>query len=338
MKASAFTRIFETLVATVAFHREQEMQQLVDAGAASPDELAAIANYSVNCDTRLDTAAADASLLKPDVAAIVSPILAALQGKHVTLPEFASLLEERLEELSVNGAPLFYLLSQHKTKEEAVAELLEAEQQEVTFKPKLAQKTEKLSKAASGPTRLRELFEDDAKRRATREVQVMEKIRLEMEECTFMPKTNKGTQWLPKYKTCDKSAKPSLGAPGKVIRGGRGGDSTILSGAQLARLGAKLRAASYTNHGSDLKALFKRFDDDHNGKLDIRELCGHLTKLLPGVLSEAEQGQLASVFDQDGDGMVDAAEFAHFCTLGVGAPPSATSTSTPPPPPPSLSL
>ena len=166
MKVTAFTRIFETLVATVAFHREQEMQKLVDAGTASADELAAISNYTVDYDTRLDTAAADASLLKPDIAAIVSPILDASKGKHVTLPEFASTLEAQLEELSVSGAPLFYLLSQHKTKEEAVAELLEAEQREATFKPQLAQKTSMLSKAASGQTRLHELFEDGAKRRA----------------------------------------------------------------------------------------------------------------------------------------------------------------------------
>ena len=86
----------------------------------------------------------------------------------------------------------------------------------------------------------------------------------------------------------------------------------------LAKLGAKLRAASYTAHGSDLSALFARFDDDHNGTLSVGELGRHLTKLLPGVITTSELRALCASFDVNGDGIVDSQEFALWCTQGAG--------------------
>ena len=66
----------------------------------------------------------------------------------------------------------------------------------------------------------------------------------------------------------------------------------------------------------DLERLFARFDDDHSGGLIVSELSMHLGKLLPGVLSAAEQRQLFASFDLDRNGVVDSTEFAMFCRAG----------------------
>ena len=66
----------------------------------------------------------------------------------------------------------------------------------------------------------------------------------------------------------------------------------------------------------DLERLFARFDDDHSNGLIVSELSMHLGKLLPGVLSAAEQRQLFASFDLDRNGVVDSTEFAMFCRAG----------------------
>eukprot|EP00936_MAST-01D_sp_MAST-1D-sp1_P001053 g1053.t1 len=218
MKLNAFWEIFETLVATVAFHRERELRQRVEEGHAAEEELAAASNFVVDRDTRLDTAAADASLLKPDISAIVGPMLKEFGGKHVTLPEFAAALETRISSLSLSGAPLFNLLAHHKTKQEAVDDLLLQERENATFQPQLAKKTRQMRRNSTvGGARLQELYEEGATWQAKRAHHGQLKLEAEMKECTFMPVTNRSAKWQARYREKKPTAAgTAAAAPGTV--------------------------------------------------------------------------------------------------------------------------
>jgi hypothetical protein len=81
---------------------------------------------------------------------------------------------------------------------------------------------------------------------------------------------------------------------------------------ELERLKRALLAAAYTQHGVDLAALFRRFDADGSGTLDLGELGPHLQKMLPGVLSGAQLRRLLSAADADGNGELSMDELVAF--------------------------
>lgn len=61
----------------------------------------------------------------------------------------------------------------------------------------------------------------------------------------------------------------------------------------------------------DIKRAFARFDLDHNGLLDLRELAGGVGMFLNGVKSEQLQ-ELVRRYDSNGDGKISYEEFLHF--------------------------
>ena len=161
-----------------------------------------------------------------------------------------------------------------------------------------------------------------------------------LDQCTFRPSLSQGVPPRPSLSPAERppwslhstpessplvaqppSAAAAAGSPQRPARSpGAGGTPAMqLSPEQLEQIGAKLRAASYTIQGQNLSGLFARFDDNKDGTLSAAELGTHLKKMLPGVLSAVEMGQLCAAFDEDGDGMVDRDEFVRFCTVGAGA-------------------
>lgn len=61
----------------------------------------------------------------------------------------------------------------------------------------------------------------------------------------------------------------------------------------------------------DVKRAFARFDLDHNGLLDLRELAGGIAMFLNGVKQEQLQ-ELVRRYDINGDGKISYEEFLQF--------------------------
>jgi Ca2+-binding EF-hand superfamily protein len=85
-----------------------------------------------------------------------------------------------------------------------------------------------------------------------------------------------------------------------------------LNSAELEKLKRALLAASYTQHGVDLDALFARLDRDRSGALDASEIGPVIEKMLPGVLTKRQLKKLVETMDADGDGQVTLVEFTDF--------------------------
>jgi hypothetical protein len=106
MKLTAFVEIFETLIATVEFHKQRQAGEAgqtgsgggktgsfasptrfgtADENTGTPDSAVpstpSAAPFILSENTLLDTALADASLLKPDIASVVSPVLLQFEGQ-----------------------------------------------------------------------------------------------------------------------------------------------------------------------------------------------------------------------------------------------------------------
>ncbi len=86
---------------------------------------------------------------------------------------------------------------------------------------------------------------------------------------------------------------------------------TELHAEELNIIKQKLRANSYTAHGSDLRLLFKKMDKDGSGFIDTQELLAVVRKLLPNVTDEAINSLMSAV-DLDGSGTIDEQEFIEF--------------------------
>ena len=85
---------------------------------------------------------------------------------------------------------------------------------------------------------------------------------------------------------------------------------------QLDRLKARIRATSYGLGGMDWNAVFRRYDADHSGELDVDEFVAALkTVASSACLNEDDLRQLFERVDIDGSGLVDAAEFTAFMEI-----------------------
>ena len=73
----------------------------------------------------------------------------------------------------------------------------------------------------------------------------------------------------------------------------------------------KLLAASYTSHGADIRALFRKMDKDNSRSIDTEELGLIVKKILPNVKDEAINSLMAAV-DLDGSGTIEEEEFIEF--------------------------
>jgi len=60
---------------------------------------------------------------------------------------------------------------------------------------------------------------------------------------------------------------------------------------------------------SEIKAIFDRADENHNGELDFEEFCKFVTNaLLVRLDDEKEIVRAFNAFDKDGNGLIDASE------------------------------
>ena len=133
----------------------------------------------------------------------------------------------RAAALSLSGAPLFNLLAHHKTKQEAVDDLLLQERENATFQPQLAKKTRQMRRNSTvGGARLQELYEEGASWQAKRAHHGQLKLEAEMKECTFMPETNRNAKWQARYREKKPAAavtaagtSPPVSAPPKSKQG-----------------------------------------------------------------------------------------------------------------------
>jgi Ca2+-binding EF-hand superfamily protein len=76
------------------------------------------------------------------------------------------------------------------------------------------------------------------------------------------------------------------------------------------KLQSKLKAASYTAHGTDVEAMFQRFDKDGSGELNVEELAKALRPL--GVTAIEDVLSLMGHIDVDGDGTANVSEMMLF--------------------------
>ena len=92
-----------------------------------------------------------------------------------------------------------------------------------------------------------------------------------------------------------------------------------LSAATLAKVHAKLKAASYTSGGQDWAKLFGQYDRDRSGSLDAGELTMATRaslKLNQADLPDDEIASLFAMLDADGSGALEIAEFVEFLERG----------------------
>ena len=80
---------------------------------------------------------------------------------------------------------------------------------------------------------------------------------------------------------------------------------------ELNKIRNQLLAASYTTHGPDLEALFKRIDHHHSGSISVEDLIHCVKGLIPHA-SEKQITNLMKLADEDGNGFLEIGEFVHF--------------------------
>ena len=84
---------------------------------------------------------------------------------------------------------------------------------------------------------------------------------------------------------------------------------------EIDHLSRSLLAASYTQHGVDLGALFARYDHNGDGTLSLEELHAVVERLVPGTVTEAQLRRLFAMIDRDHNGCIDYREFADFVAM-----------------------
>lgn len=92
-------------------------------------------------------------------------------------------------------------------------------------------------------------------------------------------------------------------------------DMTRLSVPTLRAIRQKLRAAAYVGtKGMDVRVLFSRFDESHDGTLSRQEFVHHIRKVVP--LTSQEMRLLWRRVDVNKSGTVDVKEFVRFVESG----------------------
>jgi len=92
-------------------------------------------------------------------------------------------------------------------------------------------------------------------------------------------------------------------------------------GKLLHKIKSKLRASSYTSGGMDFRGMFRMFDRDGNGTLDLGELKALVRKHLkipPRDISSVELDALFAFLDEDGGGTLDMDELVKFLEADEG--------------------
>ena len=106
----------------------------------------------------------------------------------------------------------------------------------------------------------------------------------------------------------DKGAVPAAGAVAQPVA-----RAEALS--PLDRLKAKMRSLSYTQNGQDPHALFKSFDRDNSGELEMKEFIAAVRKggaMSKQDISDADLKQIFRAADKDKGGTIGIAELTAF--------------------------
>ena len=82
----------------------------------------------------------------------------------------------------------------------------------------------------------------------------------------------------------------------------------------LATIARKIRAASYTSRGSDVRRLFAYIDTDHSGDIDFNELRIALrrARVRHDAISDVEIARLYRMIDEDGSGTIEVEELVDW--------------------------
>ena len=109
-------------------------------------------------------------------------------------------------------------------------------------------------------------------------------------------------------------------APAVMQAGGEGSLTTMFAERErLERtdnLKQKIRSSSYGLGGQDWPAVFRKYDTDGSGELDVGEFTRALKRVgKQAGVGESDLSDLFSQVDADGSGEVDASEFSQFMEL-----------------------
>ena len=82
---------------------------------------------------------------------------------------------------------------------------------------------------------------------------------------------------------------------------------------KLDTLKSRVRSSSYGLGGADWHAVFRKYDTDGSGELDLKEFVAALHSVaISAGLHDSDLEMMFGTVDEDGSGLVDAEEFAHF--------------------------
>jgi Ca2+-binding EF-hand superfamily protein len=95
------------------------------------------------------------------------------------------------------------------------------------------------------------------------------------------------------------------------VVGTRWNSNEILDEDELKLVHRKIRAASYTENGVDIPALFSEWDIDNDGTLTRDEFFRAIKKLVPGI-TPSEFSQLCSLIDVNDTGGIDVVMVQNF--------------------------
>ena len=115
------------------------------------------------------------------------------------------------------------------------------------------------------------------------------------------------------------SAAKVVAATAKLKAGGRRRRKADL--ATIAKVKRKMRAASYTVGGVDYAKLFRHYDRDNSGDLEVEEFMSAIRRDAKIPKKEVSDKELAAVFaavDEDGGGSVDIEEFVAWLNAPDG--------------------
>ena len=87
-----------------------------------------------------------------------------------------------------------------------------------------------------------------------------------------------------------------------------------LTGEEVEAMRKKIRAASYTKGGANVRKLFTLVDRDKGGTLSLEEFTRAIRrgKITPKLISDRDLKALFKAIDADGNGTLDVEEFVEF--------------------------
>jgi hypothetical protein len=116
-----------------------------------------------------------------------------------------------------------------------------------------------------------------------------------------LPNVNHRVQYLPNLNQGE-TVEKLLALPQRSLEGRRIVD----------RVKIKVRNKIIEKRGSSLRKVFRSFDTDKDGQVDLQEMEEHIAKLLGTTVTPVEIGMLLMDLDKDGDGTINIREFSNL--------------------------